>query len=136
MNAGGARSWGPAEWAKNGGRTREKGAWLEGVPRIFGPTSKGSREDSQGLRGWRHGMKGEVFGALFFDHSPMAPPIVHPVKVSITAGYGPRHPSKGWCETLWAARSRCPSTHPDHANYTLLGFRVYGLFLVHRCLLF
>ena len=33
-----------------------------------------------------------------FDHSPMAPPIVHPAKVCLTAGSssGSRHPSKGW----------------------------------------
>ena len=35
-------------------------------------------------------------GSLF-DHSPMAPPIVHPVKVSVTAGYllGPGTLEKG-----------------------------------------
>ena len=33
-----------------------------------------------------------------FDQSPMPPPIVHPVKVCLAAGYssGSMHPSKGW----------------------------------------
>ena len=41
--------------------------------------------------------QGSAQGAEF-DHSPMAPPIVHPVKVYLAAGYhsGSRHPSKGW----------------------------------------
>ena len=40
--------------------------------------------------------KASLTGSLF-DHSPMAPPIVHPVKVSITAGYllGPGTLDKG-----------------------------------------
>ena len=44
---------------------------------------------------WRHSQA--LVGAVF-DHSPMAPPIVHPVKVCLAAGYssGSRHPSKGW----------------------------------------
>ena len=43
---------------------------------------------------WRHS---QGLGAVF-DHSPTAPPIVHPVKVCLAAGYssGSRHPSKGW----------------------------------------
>ena len=43
---------------------------------------------------WRHS---QARGAVF-DQSPMAPPIVHPVKVCLAAGYssGSRHPSKGW----------------------------------------
>ena len=43
---------------------------------------------------WRHS---QAPGAVF-DHPPMAPPIVHPVKVCLAAGYssGSRHPSKGW----------------------------------------
>ena len=37
------------------------------------------------------------FRGSIFNHSPMAPPIVHPVKVSITAGYllGPGTLKKG-----------------------------------------
>ena len=44
---------------------------------------------------WRHSQG--VVGALF-DHSPITPPIVHPVKVCLAAGYssGSKHPSKGW----------------------------------------
>ena len=38
-----------------------------------------------------------ALGGSLFDHSPMAPPIVHPVKVCITAGYlvGPGNLEKG-----------------------------------------
>ena len=41
--------------------------------------------------------QGSALGAVF-DHSPMSPPIVHPVKVYLAAGYnsGSRHPSIGW----------------------------------------
>ena len=47
---------------------------------------------------WHHvsGPKGSALGAVF-DHSPMAPPIVYPVKVCLATGFssGSRHLVKG-----------------------------------------
>ena len=45
--------------------------------------------------------QGSALGAVF-DHSPMAQPIVHPVKVYFAAGYnsGSRHPSIGWVRPM------------------------------------
>ena len=62
-------------------------------------------------------------GSLF-DHSPMAPPIVHAVKVSVTAGYllGPGTLEKG---------GYGPSRPGGNLGFWVLGlgFRVYRLIL-------
>ena len=76
---------------------------------------------------WRHS---QARGAVF-DQSPMAPPIVHPVKVYLAAGFcsGSRHPSKGWVrpkQAGWEFRV-WGSAAPDRAvlkNGCIYGFDI------------
>ena len=112
----GARVGGRGVWVPKGGSGKQKVFLaLEKVPppdfRIFGRTSRGLGSVPRGLPGRRRSraLRGGGFGLLceyscgwvaqrqlamgearsrgsLFDHSPMAPPIVHPVK-SMAAGY-------------------------------------------------
>ena len=120
------------------GSLREGGFFLalEGVPprpepefSIFG---QGSRELGGVPWGRRSRDSGRVLGCscqmelaiqalrALFDHSPMAPPIVHPVKVCLAARYssGSRHPSKGWVrpkQAGWEFRVPC-NINPKSEN--------------------
>ena len=75
-------------------RAPEKTGFWKGCPSRAEPKFQDVRADVQRVSG----ALGEASpSSSLFDHSPMAPPIVHPVKVSITAGYvlGPGTLEKG-----------------------------------------